>query len=323
MNQVDSDEAYARSLQAQELGFANVNLRSAFSINSYSSLIQHSDNENDSSSGNENIRNTENGVVGNNTNQTLNIANEPAANNIINLNTLDRNIDPTTTRIALFISLFVSLPQIISALVILALYWNDNTVCDVDHNTEWKFWASITAGRLATYCAMCTYIHFYKTYLDSRPALANQLQSMRSGVEAFGLLWFLIGNVWILGHENYTNCTDPSRSPIYRLCVAMLVIQYIQICLPCIMAFLLLPIFCCCMPCFIRWVARYHSSRPHGASVDTIERIPLISLGDDASATINSSDLSCPICINDMVTGDEIRLLPCKHTFHRQVSCRI
>lgn len=52
------------------------------------------------------------------------------------------------------------------------------------------------------------------------------------------------------------SCHDPSKSPVYTLAVAMLIINYVQICLPCIIAILLIPVFCFCMPCLIRILAR-------------------------------------------------------------------
>ena len=33
----------------------------------------------------------------------------------------------------------------------------------------------------------------------------------------------------------------------------------------------------------------------------------------------NGDDNSCPICLNEMVLGEEARKLPCDHMFHKQV----
>eukprot|EP01035_Chromulina_nebulosa_P019763 gene19763-25696_t len=55
-----------------------------------------------------------------------------------------------------------------------------------------------------------------------------------------------------------------------------------------------------------------------GASAAAIDSIPLITLGPDASSQLQTDDLSCPICLNDMITGEQVRLLICKHSFHRQ-----
>ena len=60
----------------------------------------------------------------------------------------------------------------------------------------------------------------------------------------------------------------PERSPIYGLCVSMLIINYIQICLPCIVAVIMIPVFCFCMPCLIRLLARLqiHQGATAGAT---------------------------------------------------------
>ena len=54
------------------------------------------------------------------------------------------------------------------------------------------------------------------------------------------------------------NCKHADRSPVYRLCAVMLLVNYIQICLPCIIAVTMIPVFCFCMPCLIRILARLH-----------------------------------------------------------------
>jgi len=81
-----------------------------------------------------------------------------------------------------------------------------------------------------------------------------QVTHFRNIVDALGLIWFLVGNVWIFGDEN--TCPNPQSSPTYNLCLAMLIINYIQICLPCIIALCMIPVFCFCMPCLIRVLAR-------------------------------------------------------------------
>lgn len=66
--------------------------------------------------------------------------------------------------------------------------------------------------------------------------------------------------MWLFGDDD-SGCENPTRSPIYILCISMLIINYIQICLPCIIAVIMIPIFCFCMPCLIRILARLHDPR--------------------------------------------------------------
>lgn len=53
-----------------------------------------------------------------------------------------------------------------------------------------------------------------------------------------------------------------------------------------------------------------------GATDDAINTIPLITVKED---TLVGVDSTCPICLNDMGLGEQVRLLPCKHLFHSQV----
>ena len=97
------------------------------------------------------------------------------------------------------------------------------------------------------------FIAFRRTYVESarhflscaRPPLLRHIASMESvGIEIG--IGIGIGTV-----------IDKRAA----LCVAMLVINYVQICLPCIVAILLIPIFCFCMPCLIRLLAHLQNNR--------------------------------------------------------------
>ena len=50
-----------------------------------------------------------------------------------------------------------------------------------------------------------------------------------------------------------------------------------------------------------------------GASDAAIELLPCITLQNDTDGIGGS----CPICLSDMVVGEEVRVLTCKHIFHR------
>ncbi len=157
----------------------------------------------------------------------------------------------------------VNLPQIIAAVVVLSDHWDDAQVCDLIHTNKWKWWAIVSALRMTAYMVVVIYIHIHKTSVI--PENQNQIaiqkaESFKNSVDAFGLIWFIVGNMWLFGDDNH-NCTQPTRSPIYDLSLSMIIINYVQICLPCILALLLLPVFCFCMPCLIRFAARLQSAR--------------------------------------------------------------
>jgi hypothetical protein len=113
----------------------------------------------------------------------------------------------------------------------------------------------------------------------------------------FFILRFIVGNVWLFGDDAV--CTNPGASPVYNLCFAMLIISYIQICLPCIIALCMIPVFCFCMPCLIRMLARLQNENaPKGASDTIINTLPLIT-------------------ITQRLLDDE---RSCRHLFHKNVS---
>jgi hypothetical protein len=70
-------------------------------------------------------------------------------------------------------------------------------------------------------------------------------------------------------------CPHPNRSPLYTLCVAMVFINYAQLCLPCVIVILMLPVLCFCLPCLIRILARIQDPmRGKGATPAVINKLP-------------------------------------------------
>ena len=126
--------------------------------------------------------------------------------------------------------------------------------------------------------------------------------------------------MWLFGGEEEPAevCHHPGQSPIYNLCLAMIIVNYIQICLPCIVAILMIPVLCFCLPCLIhvlRWM-RDPSLDGKGASAAAIGKLPLLKFRDVAEGPSTSSvEMTCPICLSDFDEEDEVRVLPCKHYF--------
>ena len=140
------------------------------------------------------------------------------------------------------------------------MHWNDPNICDASHSTRWKWWSAIAAIRMTIYSAVVGLMHIFKPWLDEHPRRLARATGVRNIVDALGLVWFIVGNIWLFGDDTLL-CKHPQDSQIYCLCVAIIVINYIQICLPCILAILLIPLFCFCMPCLIRILARLQVTR--------------------------------------------------------------
>mmetsp|Transcript_18117 Transcript_18117/g.40168 ORF Transcript_18117/g.40168 Transcript_18117/m.40168 type:complete len:228 (+) Transcript_18117:187-870(+) len=212
-NYQESDEAFARRLQAQELGNMDAD--------AHTPLMQ---------------RGGDNPTV-------------------INA----RLSEVSTSRFTMYVVLGVNAPQVIAAVLVLSMHWGDAHECDRAHTLRWKWWAIFTALRMAAYTVVVIFMNVFRAWLLERREQHDRLKSFRNTIDAFGLIWFVVGNMWLFGDDDDT-CPHP-HSPIYNLCVSLLVINYIQICLPCIIAIVLIPIFCFCMPCLIRLLARLQDPR--------------------------------------------------------------
>lgn len=174
----------------------------------------------------------------------------------------------TSSLATVILILTVSVPQVLATISVLALHWNTDHACDFSHTNRWKWWAIFSAVRLLAYDIIIVMMHIARDYLQSHPPLQNKAISIRNAIDAFGLVWFVVGNMWLFGDDD-NSCAHPEHSPIYNLCLSMLIISYIQICLPCIIAILLIPVFCFCMPCLIRVLARLQDPRATQVSGNT------------------------------------------------------
>lgn len=175
--------------------------------------------------------------------------------------------EASTSRATVCAILTVYTPQILAAIIILSVHWNDPNICDSGHTMRWRYWAAMSTVRMFWYTFIVLVNHVFKSWLDTRPNEQAIVTHTSHLVDAFGLIWFIVGNMWLFGDDEL-GCKHPERSPIYNLCVCMLVINYIQICLPCIVAVLMIPVFCFCMPCLIRVLARLND--PQAAQVQNI-----------------------------------------------------
>ena len=113
---------------------------------------------------------------------------------------------------------------------------------------------------MSAFTGMVYFMDTYRIWLQEHREYSERVRNLRNALEAFGLVWFVVGNIWLFGDDNDI-CHHPQRSPIYNLCVSLLVLNYVHICFPCIIAILLIPVFCFCMPCLIRLLARLQDPR--------------------------------------------------------------
>mmetsp|Transcript_17415 Transcript_17415/g.29197 ORF Transcript_17415/g.29197 Transcript_17415/m.29197 type:complete len:372 (+) Transcript_17415:178-1293(+) len=285
LSQLEADEAFARELQAQENGHGGRFIQMG-PVRIQQSPYRAPPSANDQEEGADDT--TQNPTV---------------------LNTRLNQL--STARATVVAIVVMHAPQIIATIAVLSHYWGDTDPCDALHRNRWKWWALINAVRMFMYTYTVCYMHIFKDWLREHHAALHRVTNIRNITDATGLIWFVVGNMWIFGDNT---CHHQLDSPVYNLCLSMLIISYVQICLPCILAAMLIPVFCFCMPCLIRVLASIQESSK-GATEEAIEAIPTTTLTED-SELIRNGDNTCPICLSDMVTGDTVRILPCKHFFH-------
>mmetsp|Transcript_25292 Transcript_25292/g.51964 ORF Transcript_25292/g.51964 Transcript_25292/m.51964 type:complete len:302 (+) Transcript_25292:73-978(+) len=214
----------------------------------------------------------------------------------------------------------LTLPQVVAAAVVLAKHANDTSPCDAAHRFRWQLWAQGSAVRLSLHLLVIFLIYLASRTLGRESQIVRRLYHMRSMLDAIGMCWFLLGNAWILSGSGDETCRHPGRSPVYLLCFTMLVINYIQVCLPCVVAILIVPVICFCLPCILRWLRMNqpaNASANKGASASVITSLPLKKYSDILDSQLEGEvDSTCPICISDFDLEEELRVLPCGHHFH-------
>lgn len=228
-----------------------------------------------------------------------------------------------SSRVAVLALLVVNLPQIVAAISVLSLHWDEDTVCDSEHRLKWKVWVLVATVRMSLhFIAICGIMLAARLGIAPSSQLVTRLYKARNALDVAGLIWFLVGNMWLFGgNSEEATCHKPTRSPVYNISLAMIILQYIQICLPCIIAVLMIPVLCFCLPCLVhvlRWFRDPVEGK--GASSAAIDKLPVSKFRDLEASGDLSVESSCPICLADFSQDDEIRILPCKHYYHKECS---
>jgi len=194
------------------------------------------------------------------------------------------------------------LPQIITVIVLLPSRWNTKA-CDY----TLQLWLVGQAVRLVF--VLLGWIGLYH-----RSSAQFCMRNDRN-VTFFGVIWFVMGNIWF-----YRAWSAPSpfvcpHHTIYYLTEAMLICAYVPFVLPVLLCCVSIPIIWCCLPNAIR--AMNLMQRDRGADdrlLKSIRTVPFV------ERRYPPEDAVCAICMMNYVPDQMIHELPCRHHFHQQCS---
>ncbi|CAN1334328.1 E3 ubiquitin-protein ligase At4g11680 [Linum perenne] len=151
---------------------------------------------------------------------------------------------------------------------------------------------------------------------------SHLMNKCRTSLELFFAIWFVMGNVWIFD----SRLGSINRAPkLNVLCVSLLTWNALCYSFP----FLLFLLLCCCVP-LISSLLGYNmnmGSADKAASDDQISSLPswkykavetsnMMDDGDDEESSLPPASEECCICLSKYKDKEEVRELPCLHTFH-------
>jgi len=171
--QHESDEAFARRLQAQELG-AHTPLMINISQTHHHHHGEGGGNANHVQAGGAAVHIIGGGVGGGGGGGG---GGEGAGGNPTVINA--RLNELSTARATVCAILTVNTPQILASFIILYVHWDDPLVCDETHTLKWKSWCLLSALRMLAYSSIVLLMHVFKQYLDDRPRYLSQATSIR------------------------------------------------------------------------------------------------------------------------------------------------
>ncbi|CAN4075447.1 unnamed protein product [Withania somnifera] len=140
------------------------------------------------------------------------------------------------------------------------------------------------------------------------------MEKFRTSVELFFAIWFVIGNVWMFELRFFSYHRAPK---LHLLCISLLSWNAISYSFP----FILFLLLCCCVPMLNTFLG-YNmnmASVDRGASDEQLSSLPswkYKETGNKEDVRKQNENSECCICLAKYGDKEEIRQLPCSHTFH-------
>lgn len=119
--------------------------------------------------------------------------------------------------------------------------------------------------------------------------------------------WFVLGVVWLLNSTYCDSCPG-----LYRLSLTVVVASFLKL-------LMTLVVFNRCFP--VRGEASLQA-KPRGASQELIDSLPLFEFGAEEVEARRAEgrrrrDSSCAVCLCEFEGAEQLRRLPCNHSFHQ------
>ena len=128
------------------------------------------------------------------------------------------------------------------------------------------------------------------------------------------MCWFIFGSFMIFRESQCATFDDP----IFTLGFSLLIIVWVEFLAPCLLICLLVPFVCCCPIVLFRILSAFSvqvEGAQRGAKEEDVQKLPV-----ETYERVLGADVQCSICLSDLETGDEVRVLPCAghHTYHKE-----
>ncbi|XP_019171280.1 PREDICTED: E3 ubiquitin-protein ligase At1g63170-like [Ipomoea nil] len=148
------------------------------------------------------------------------------------------------------------------------------------------------------------------------------VEKLRSCVELFFAIWFVMGNVWALDYSRFgfgSFHRGPGAPKLHVLFIILLAWNALTYSLPFI--FFVLLYICCCVPLFSSIILGYMgpiTDPGRGASDERLSTLPTWKYNQVESTIsgLENEHQECSICLASYREKEEIRQLPCSHIFH-------
>ncbi len=198
-------------------------------------------------------------------------------------------------------------PAVITTTVLLIVFWAEGHGC----GAALRVWIVVEDVRLAVSVFMSWVLQ--RGVQRSAQRIAT-LERVGRTLSLFSLCWFILGHVWIF---EQLRCEEDMPT-LFGLAAALLILQYAIMFLPLILVIVLAPIVCLFLPCIILEprLLLFNRSPVKGASKREIARLPTLPFSQ-RSFRDKAFDDQCSICIMDFEEGETVRVLRCRHVFHR------